>query len=106
MYRFDAYGALGTDDLRLFWALLDRLPYEPKSAFRAESLGGMAHFGWGEMLHTLTTVAELIQQNTAVTNAAGSGRKPKKTLPMYRPAIQREQQPQSLTDVDWSFFGR
>ena len=83
---------------------MDRLPYEPKSIWRAEQAGGMAHFGWGTEAYLLATVGDLIQVNTNVTAAHGSKRKPKRIKPIERPDIVTAAKPETLDAVPWGFF--
>lgn len=53
-------------DIRLVEALLERIPYEERSLWRAENLGGDDHFGWGLDRMILATIA-----NAANTQVKG-----------------------------------
>lgn len=72
--------------------------------WRAKKLGGPEHYGWRHADDYLPVLGDLLQQNTAVTAAHGSGKRPRKVKPLPRPEKRKTQTPKSLADVDWSFF--
>lgn len=71
---------------------------------RAKRLGGPEHYGWGRGDEYLPVIGDLIQQNTSVTAAHGSKRRPRKVTPLPRPERTRTNIAKSLDDVDWDFF--
>lgn len=80
---------------RMLLACLNNLP--DTSALHA-SLRGEPR-GWGVDRHYLATTIDAIQNNTWVTAAVASKRKPRKVKPMWRPSKKRSQKVMKVSDL-------
>ena len=68
---------------------------------RAKSLGSLEHFGWGVTEYLIAQESDLVQVNTHVTAAHGSGKAPKKIKPVRRPNTKTsEYRPKSIREMD------
>lgn len=95
--------ALDGWDFRLIYALVERLPLEPNSLWAALKKGGREYFGWGPLEYISANIVDSVGINTAVTQVAGTRRKPKIPEPSYRPGKDkskvREIRPKSVREM-------
>ena len=84
-------------------ALIDRLPKEPRSTYRAESLlHNWEHAGRTRDTTLLEHLSDQIQGFANMVAVKGTKKKPRKITPVERPDTKHA--PESLGDVDDSIF--
>jgi len=69
---------------------IQRLPYEPKSLWRAMQLGGPEHLGWSAETYKLADLIDAVQINTVITANVGSKKAPEMPEPVYRPSVKED----------------
>lgn len=85
---------------------LARLPYEPRSVWRAEQLGSLEHIGWSEDSYLLANLIDAVQVNTVVSANLGGNEPPEMPDPIHRPGMENDAEPRvkpmapSLEDLD------
>lgn len=93
LYQYDIGPALvGRAPIWQVFALVKRLPFEPRSLWRAEHLGGMDHFDHSKDSELFMTIIDAIQTNTAITAHFGAKGKPKLPEPFPRPKIDKKEE--------------
>ena len=84
-------------------ALIDRLPKEPRSTYRAESLlHNWEHAGRTRDTTLLENLSDQIQGFANMVAVKGTKKKPRKINPVERPDTKHS--PASLDEVDDSIF--
>lgn len=84
-------------------ALIDRLPKDPRSTYRAESLlQNWEHAGRTRDTTLLENLSDQLQALANLVAVKGSKKKPRKITPVERPDTKHA--PASLGDVDDSIF--
>lgn len=103
LYGFDIHEVLKfRAPIRVAFAYLNRLPYEPWSLWRAMQLGGPEHMGWTPDTYRQAELIDAMNINTVITANVGSRKQPDMPEPAYRPSVkQPEEKPaQSLADFN------
>ncbi|MDO5619269.1 hypothetical protein [Kocuria sp.] len=91
------------DDVELTLTLIDRLPNDVNSHYRAiDKLGDHTHIGRSRDTMMLESVSDQIQALHNMVAVKGSKKRPRKIKPVERPSSRHT--PLSLDDVDSSFF--
>lgn len=83
----------GREPCRWAWGFVERLIDEPWSRWRAKRLGGdhwREHLGWTPDTYLHALLFDAIQVNSAITSAAGTGKRPKAPPPTSRPTARPE----------------
>lgn len=103
LYGFDIHDVFsGKAPIRVAFAYINRLVYEPWSVWRANQLGGPEHLGWTPDTYRLAEQIDATNVNTVITGNVGSKRPPKMPDPAYRPKVKEaEVKPvESLADFN------
>ena len=88
IYGVNIYDAIeGRIPLRVVEPLLNRLPFEPWSMFRAEQLGGVEHLGWSPDTYLAADQVDSTNISIAAIRHMGARGKMKLPEPVYRPKI-------------------
>lgn len=85
----------------MLWQCVQRLPYEPRSLWRAQELGGEKWFGWD--LPT-SLLADLIDAVKFQTSATAVNKKARLKDPVERPDPKKkpvEDKPSTVADMRW-----
>lgn len=104
LYGFDLHDVFaGKAPLRVAFAYINRLSFEPWSMWRAEQLGGPEHLGWTPDTYKQADLLDGIMINTAVSGNVGSRKPPKMPDPTYRPKVKEQpkvEKVESLADFN------
>lgn len=88
LYGFDIHDVFsGKAPIRVAFAYLNRLVYEPWSVWRANQLGGPEHLGWTPDTYRQAELIDAMNVNTVITSNVGSKRPPKMPDPAFRPKL-------------------
>ena len=103
LYDFDIWDAIdGRVPIRRVYALLDRLPHEPKSLWRAKSLGGpelkdySQYLGWDANTYVMADLIDAVNQHSAYFVGANS---PNNKVPEVTPYPRPGQTPNKPTET-------
>lgn len=100
LYGFDIHDVFkGKAPIRVAFAYINRLPFEPWSLWRAEQLGGPEHLGWTADTYQQASMTDAINVNTVVTGNVGSRKPPKMPEPVYRPKVKKEPEAQKVESL-------
>lgn len=103
LYGFDIHDVFkGKAPIRVAFAYINRLPFEPWSLWRANELGGPEHLGWTPDTYKQADLLDGIMINTAVSGNVGSRKPPKMPEPTYRPKMKEPEvkKVESLADFN------
>lgn len=87
LYGVDVDEWVWRPDVRLLVGLIERLPYEPRSMYRARSLGDDAWFGWTTEAALL---AEMVDMQAFAAAAAAVNKKARHKRIVARPEVQKQ----------------
>lgn len=103
LYGFDIHDVYkGKAPIRVAFAYINRLAYDPWSTWRAMQLGGLEHLGWSPDTYRQADLIDAMNVNTVIAGNVGSKRPPKMPEPTYRPkVVEPEVKPvESLADFN------
>lgn len=102
LFHLDLHEQLDRPCIDVLWECMQRLPYEPRSMWRAKELGGEKWFGWD--LPT-SMQADLIDAVKFQTSATAVNKRAKLKHPVERPDPKKHKQvedkPASVADMRW-----
>ena len=106
LYGFDIWDAIdGRVPIRRVYALLDRLPHEPKSVWRAKSLGGpelkdySKFMGWDANTYVMADLIDAVNQSSALFVGANTeNNKVPDITPYPRPGKTPDKPTETLDD--------
>lgn len=88
LFGFDIHDVFkGKTPIRVAFAYINRLTFEPWSEWRAKQLGGPEHLGWSPDTYRQADLIDAMNINTAVAGNVGSRKPPKMPDPSYRPKV-------------------
>ena len=87
LYGVDVDEWVWRPDVRLLVGLIERLPYEPRSMYRARSLGDDDWFGWTTEAALL---AEMVDMQAFAAAAAAVNKKARHKRIVSRPEVQKQ----------------
>ena len=95
LYGVDVDEWVWRPDVRLLVGLIERLPYEPRSMYRARSLGDDTWFGWTTEAALL---AEMVDMQAFAAAAAAVNKKARHKRIVARPEVQKQTRVVSTRD--------
>lgn len=96
----------GRVPLRRALLLIQRLPHDPQSAWRAAQLGGPEHIGWSNETYLLAEQVDAVKALIAITAHQGKKGKVKFPDPVYRPKVEKDEETkEELTLDDFDIHG-
>lgn len=92
------------NNIDLLVGLIERLPHEPRSLWRARQLGGEEFFGWSgdsTRLADLIDLTEFTARASAVNKAKPAQIAPR-PQPKQEPEVRETTKVANVADLDWS----
>jgi len=103
LFGFDIHDVFkGKAPIRVAFAYLQRLAFEPWSEWRAKQLGGPEHLGWSPDTYQQASLIDAMNVNTVIAGNMGSKKPAKMPEPSYRPKVKEPEvkKVESLADFN------